>query len=407
MTSVVIGERWRKPHTPVVAAAIVSFVGDGLLVTALPLLARTLTADPRLITGVFVAQLSSTPLSPVIAAGVDRYGRPRRVMVAMDLARAVVLVMLLVAVGFGGVLWLIYPAAALLGAGEIAFSAASWSLVREVCTEDDLTVANGQLMVSQSFGQYFGGPLAGGLLFTISRTLPLIGDAISFVVSSIILRRAPDVRTPTTERPLREVIREGWKAITTTPAIRVSTVWIAAVAFAQALQLSTLVLISDRVGLGARGFGVLLAIIAAGNLIGGMAASRLAKRFGFFALLSSATLIGGLAHLGAAAADRSAVLVGAALAVDGIVVVVAMVAVTSFRQRLAPPDLVGSVMSTNRMLVVAGTIPSGLLAGVLVNTYGTRVVLAIAGTAMVLVFMIGFQPLRRAIATTEVTVAAE
>ncbi len=338
----------------------------------------------------------SAPLSPVIAAAVDRYGRPRHVMIAMDLARAFVLAALVVAVGLGGGLYVLYPAALLLGAGTYAFNAASFSLVRHIVREDELTDVNGQLTVAESAAQHLAGPVVGGLAFAVSRTLPFVGDALSFLGSSLVLTRAPDVRTETTARPLRNVVAEGIAAVRSIPAIWVSTIWIAAIALAHGLQFSGLVLISGRLGLSNGGFGLLLVAIAVGNLVGGLLTPRLSKRFRPFVLLAGATLLGAIANMAAALADRSVPFVASWLAVDGIGVVVGTLTAVGVRQRLAPVHLVGSVMTTTRMFIYGAMLPSGLLAGVLAKAYGMRTVLFIVGIGIGLVFVIGFRPLRRA-----------
>lgn len=394
--------RARKPQTPVIGAAAVSFLGDGMLLTALPLLARSLTSDARLITGVVVAEAISAPLSPVIAAAVDRYGRPRQVMIAMDLLRAFILAALVGAVALGGGLYVLYPAALLLGGSTYAFNAASFSLVSQIVRDDELEHANGQLSVAESAAQHLAGPVVGGLAFAVSRTLPFIGDAVSFLASSAVLTRAPDVRTETAVRPLRSIVAEGITVVRSIPAIWVTTIWIAALAFAHGLQVSGLVLISDRLGLSNTGFGFLLVAIAVGNLAGGLLTSRLAKRFRPFVLLAGATLASAIAHLAAALADRSVPLVATLLAVDGVAVVVGVLTSVTVRQRLAPAHLVGSVMTTTRMFSYAALLPSGLLAGVLARAYGMRTVLFIVGTCIGLVFVVGFRPLRFAMDSANV-----
>jgi MFS family permease len=122
----------------------------------------------------------------------------------------------------------------------------------------------------------------------------------------------------------------------------------------------------------------------------------MAKRFRPFVLLAGATLVGAIANIGAAVADRSVPLVAFWLAVDGISVVVGVLTSVGVRQRLAPAHLVGSVMTTTRMVSYGAMLPSGLLAGVLAKAYGMRAVLFIVGIGIGLVFVIGFRPLRRA-----------
>jgi hypothetical protein len=121
-------------------------------------------------------------------------------MIAMDLFRAALLAALVVAIALGGGLYVLYPAALLIGAGTFAFNAASFSLVRHIVADDELNAANGQMEAAESVAQHLVGPPVGGLVFAVARTLPFIGDSLSFLASSLLLRRVPDVRTETSAR---------------------------------------------------------------------------------------------------------------------------------------------------------------------------------------------------------------
>ena len=134
----------------VVASAAVSAFGDGLLVAGLPLLAASLTSDARLITAVFVAGRLPWVFSPLIGAVVDQTARPKQVMRSTDVARFAVLLAAWIALKNGSGLAVLFPAAFVLGAGEIAFSAASWSLVRHVSATENRYIGRPQEKMSDT-----------------------------------------------------------------------------------------------------------------------------------------------------------------------------------------------------------------------------------------------------------------
>ena len=100
-------------------SVVVSSTGDGMFITALPLMAALLTRDPVLIAGITIAQrLPWLLLSMFTGAVADRMDR-RRLMIGADVARFVVVGVLGVAIVFDAAnIWMLYVCAFLLGTGE-------------------------------------------------------------------------------------------------------------------------------------------------------------------------------------------------------------------------------------------------------------------------------------------------
>ena len=100
-------------------AVLVSSTGDGMFITAFPLLAATLTRDPLLIAGVTIAlRLPWLLLSLITGAVADRMDR-RRLMIGADIVRFLIVGVLGVCLVAGAVsIWLLYACAFLLGTGE-------------------------------------------------------------------------------------------------------------------------------------------------------------------------------------------------------------------------------------------------------------------------------------------------
>jgi MFS family permease len=152
-------------------AAALSTLGDGVFLTALPLLAATLSRDPLRISLVaFAGWLPWLLFGLISGALVDRWDR-RRVMWTVDACRCALIGLLAVAVLAG---WASIPLLAsvgfLLGIGQTLFDNATQSLIPALVSRDTqrLERANSQLYGAQTVSQSFAGPPAGGVLFSLA-----------------------------------------------------------------------------------------------------------------------------------------------------------------------------------------------------------------------------------------------
>jgi MFS family permease len=359
------------------AASSVTTIGDGITVTAGPLLAATLTRDPLLIALVgFAAALPWLLVGLVSGALVDRLDR-RRVMWTVDLARAAVLAVIATAVLAG---WASIPLLAggafLLGVGQTLFDSAAQAAIPSIVGRDGdrLAAANGRLLGAQTVGQQFAGPPAGGFLFTVAPWLPYATDAVSFVGSSLLVSRIRGRFAVVREGPptsLRADIAAGLRWLAGHRLLRGLAAVTAALNLAFAAMDAVLVLlVQERLGLREVGFGLLLTLTAAGALLGGAVTARLSRRLGAGPsyLLSIALLAAVLATLGS---TRSVPVAAVALAVLGFGITVGNVLLQTLRQAVTPPHLLGRVVSAYR-LIGMGSIPVGALAGGLLGRIDLR-----------------------------------
>jgi MFS family permease len=168
----------------------VSNLGDGVYVTALPLLAATLTRDPLPVSAVMFAEWLPWLLFGLLAGALlDRWER-RRVMWTVDAARFVVVGGFAVAVLLG---WASIPllmlTGFLLGTGQTLVDTASQALIPALVSRDPgrLERANGRLLGTQMIAGQLAGPPAGGALFAASAWVPFLADAVSFGASSALV----------------------------------------------------------------------------------------------------------------------------------------------------------------------------------------------------------------------------
>ena len=379
-----LGGAYRRLWT----ASAVSTLGDGMYLAALPLLAATLTRDPLAVSVVtFAGWLPWLLFALPAGALVDRLDR-RRVMWTVDAARALVVGALTVAVLAG---WASIPLLAaagfLVGAGQTLFENAAQAMVVAVAGRDPrrLERANGQLVASLTVGQQLIGPPAGSAAFALAPWLPFLANAVSFGASAGLVatinghfqpEATPEphrpVPAPPTVRNLRAEIAEGLRFLFGHRLLRACVLLVSASNLAFMAGEAVLVLFAtEELGLGSRGYGLLLAAVALGGLPGSLLAARVGGRVPPGTVIVGGVMVGAvvMACFGLATDPWVA---GAAYAATGAVWGVWNVTLLSLRQAIVPDRLMGRVVGAVR-LIGFGSIPVGaLLGGLVARSLGLR-----------------------------------
>jgi MFS family permease len=370
------------------AAAGASTVGDGLTQTAIPLLAATLTRDPFQI-----GLISAVQYLPWLLLGlpggalVDRWDRTRT-MWTVDLARALVMAALAVAVLAGAAsVPLLIAAAFLLGTGQIFFDGAAQAAIPATVGREPARLhrANGRLLGTRTVGGSFVGPPIGGLLFGAARSLPFAADAVSFLASSGLiasLRGRLDTGTPPPRRRLRTEMAEGMGFLLRHQVLRTCALMAGVCNLAGAAAFGLLVLLAqDRLHLGSAGFGALLTAEAVGALLGSVIASRLAALIGSALAFCLLQIAFGLATV-LVGVTGSLALVALGLGLTGLTIGAWNVLGQSIRQELTPGRLMGRVVTAFRMIGMGGAPLGGVFGGLLAAHYGLTTTYVAAGLAV-------------------------
>jgi MFS family permease len=351
-------------------ANAISSTGDGAFVAALPLLAVTITRDPRLVSVVTAATyLPWMVLSLPAGALVDRYDRAtlmwrsQAVQAAVVAAVAILIVFRIADIAVLGV------AGLLLGAAEVVFSNAAQSVLPALVPPELLPKANGSQQISLTVGESFLGPPAGSLLFAAAAALPFGLDAASFAGSAALLTGLPrtgssaTAGSETAKHPrIRAQIAEGLRWLAGHRLLRVVAVLLGVYNFANQMGQAILVLLATvTLHLGTRGYGFLLAASAVGSVVGGLVSPGLTRRLGMLPALITGGVIDAGVFVGVGLAPDPAV-AAVMLAGQGFAVTMWNVVTVSLRQQIVPAHLLGRVNSVYRMLGW-GLMPVGALAG--------------------------------------------
>jgi len=364
-------------------ANAISSTGDGAFVAALPLLAVTITRDPRLVSVVTAATyLPWLLLSLPAGAVVDRYDRATLMWRAQAVQAAVVAIIAVLVVAHQASIEMLAAGGLLLGSAEVIFSNAAQSILPALVPPELLPKANGSQQVSLTVGESFLGPPAGSLLFAAAAALPFGLDAASFAGSAGLLARLPRTRpaSENTTRPrIRAQIAEGLRWLAGHRLLRVIAVLLGIYNFANQMGQAILVLLATQtLHVSARGYGLLLAASAVGSVVGGLVNPMLTRRLGLLPSLVLPALVDAAAFVGIGLAPGP-ILVAALLAVQGFSVALWNIVTVSLRQRVVPGHLLGRVNSVYRMLGW-GLMPLGALAGGFVaHAAGLRAPYIVAG----------------------------
>lgn len=376
----------------------VNSVGDGAFAAAVPLLAVTVTRDPRLVSIVSAATyLPWLLLSLPAGALVDRHDRVALMWRAQAI-QALIAAVIAVLAAFGQIGIPVLAIIAFgLGACTVVFANAAEAVLPDIVDESLLHKANGHQQVITTVGLQFAGPPAGSLLFAVAVALPFSVDAASFALSAALLATLPRRRRERIEHPpMRTAIADGLRWLARHRLLRTLAILLGVNTFCFQLGNVSLVLLATQtLRLDTPGYGLLLAGAAIGSLLGGLVSARLVQRMGELSALLAALITNVVIFVGIGLSPNVIVL-GALLAVNGFVITLWSIVTVSLRQRIVPSEMLGRVNSVYRMLGW-GLIPLGALAGGLVaHAFGLRAPYPVAGALRGVALLVAMPVLIRA-----------
>ncbi|HEX7951016.1 MAG TPA: MFS transporter [Candidatus Limnocylindrales bacterium] len=355
------------------ASSFINNVGDGVAVSAGPLLVASQTRDPFLVSMALLSEYLPSLLFGVIGGvAADRFDR-KRTVVLVNLGRAFVLVALVATIVTGTVnISLILLALFVLGTAETFADAASSTLLPGLVAREDLGIANARMQGTFVLTNQLLLPPVGAFLFVVGPAIPFATNAAGFALGAVLIQRVvTDAREAQAGRPgVREEMIEGIRWLIGHPPMRTLALTILTFNVTYGAAWSVLVLYAgDRLGMNEVGFGLLTTAIAVGGLIGISAYGRLERRFSLADIMRVGLLIETCTHLVLALTTSAAVAL-AMLVVFGAHAFVWGTTSTVVRQRAVPDELLGRVGGVYRVAIVGGMVVGTPLGGVLAKTYG-------------------------------------
>ena len=378
------------------ASSTISNLGDGMVVAAGPLLALSLTNDSRLIAAVtFAAMLPWLILSLPAGVYLDRHNR-KIIMFRANLVRGVVFAFIAVSTATNHLnIYILIAASAIAGICELFYDMSSQAILPAIVDQDSLEVANSRLYISQIISNGFVGLPLGAWIFVFASSAPFAVNALVLIIAALLIRsirvRSISETVVKPQTAFSTELLQGLSWLWKHDLLRTLAIMLGAAnmcgMFAQAVFVK---FARDELGLGARGFGILLALISVGSILGGLIGEIVSKKLGATTAIISAYVVFGL----------SDVIPGLfpeiwAVALSGIVMAIAgttwNVITVSMRQRLIPPELFGRVNSVYRFIGTGSTAIGALIGGQIAFSFGLRATYLASGFVL-LVALITLSP---------------
>jgi MFS family permease len=372
---------------------LVSSIGDLVLFVALPFYVYVLSGSALATGAMFLAEtLPRLLLGSVAGVFVDRWNR-RSTMIVADLARAV-LILLLLLLHSRETLWVVYLVAALESAIGQFFGPAQNALLPRLVTDEHLVAANALNALSMAVTQLVG-PSAGGTLFSLLGLRGVVlADSFTFLFSAamVALIVVPAAAGAVTEAAGDDLARfasitrgwlEGLRLVQRDRALTALFVALGLGALGQGI-INVIVVIFVRQVLhgSAQTFGWLITAQGVGGILGGLLVGQAGRRLAPATLL----LIGGLTAGGTLvviALFPSVVLTLALIVPLGVTVVGYSVSASTLLQRRTADAFRGRVFgalgTTGALMMLVGIVGAGVLG----DRLGPALLLAVAGVLYV------------------------
>lgn len=383
------GFRW------LLASSWVSNLGDGIAIAAGPLLVASMTHDPFLVAlGALLQWLPPLVFGLLAGALADRLDR-RLIIVTVDLLRACVLVLLTLAIATDvASIALVLVAMFLLGTAEVFADNTSATLLPMLVQRDDLAVANSRLMTGFITVNQLAGPPLGAALFAIGHAVPFAAQASVVALGAVLVSRValpPHRREVGPDRHLRHDIAEAFRWVAHNAAVRtlVLTIFVFNITFGAAWSILVLYA-TQRLGMGAIGFGLLTTVSAIGGLIGTLSYGWITRRISLGNIMRIGLVFETFTHLALALTTTPWVALCIFFVFGAHAFIWGTTSLT-VRQRAVPSEMQGRVGSVNLVGTFGGLVIGSGIGGVVAQHWGVTAPFwfAFAGSAIFVVLIWG------------------
>ena len=352
-----------------------SNIGDGIALSAAPLLIASLTPSPLLVAAGAMMQYLPWLLFGLFAGAIaDHHDRRMLVMIA-DGSRAVVVLALVVFLVTGhATVWIVLATTFLYGVAEVFADTAGSTLLPMLVKPVDLGVGNARMQAGFLVGNQLAGPPIGAFLFAVGSFWPFLTQILCVSLGVILISRIARTEVPPRD-PLPEgvkphPIREGLRWLRAHPPVRTLVIVILVFNVTWAAPWSILVLYAtEHLGMGPVGFGTLTTASALGGIVATFSFGWLERHVRFATLMRVCLSLEVLMHLSFALTTSGAVALVIMFGFGAYAFIWGTIS-TTVRQRLVPLHLQGRIASVNMEGVFGGLVVGQLLGGVIPETRG-------------------------------------
>ncbi|MFE4459776.1 MFS transporter, partial [Nocardia tengchongensis] len=336
---------------------------------AYPLLALMLTNSPTSASWVAFSIAVPSILFEIPAGVISDYWERRRILILCQRTglTATLLAATVIIMRPPGLTLFLSVAAFAEGTAYVFLNTSELGLIRDVVTEEERPAAFAFLEAEQHVANMAGRTL-GAATLGLARSLPFLANAASYVFCLWTLSKVRSVAPaqPNPPKPTRiwewKPVTAGIRAIWSDAFARAATVTFAATN--AIFQIFILLITVDlrNTGNPAWVVGTVLGMSGLGGLFGAAPAARIGARTSP-RLVVAANLWAWAATFALILVSDNPVLIGIGWALGGYASISGSVALTLYRVRAFPEELIGRVYAATKLIAHGGTAVGALLAG--------------------------------------------
>jgi DHA3 family macrolide efflux protein-like MFS transporter len=384
-----------KPFRTLWLAQFVSIFGDFLaLFGVISLITFKLHGTAVQVTAVTISYvLPLAVISPIAGVFVDHWN-VKRVMIASDIIRAVLIIMLVFVTDVGQICVIF----AILSTLSSFFAPAQSVTTRTIVPTDSLLAANTMMMQAFYIVRLLSPFAAGTLIWAVGEKACFYLDTASFLFSAFMISSLTIVRPQrqSSEKNLNSLTQdflEGNRFIFTHSGLTFVFVAMGVAMFVLS-SFSPLIsiYIRDSLHAGSFTFGLISAMVGIGLIVGAQLVPKLTQ------LSRVQVVLGGLFGLGFSAALLGAIrltpLAAVSTFVMGFAISFVLIPAQTMSQQETPPPLMGRVSSTFMSLISLSQVLGLLLSGYLANLMGIRTLFISSGGALILIAAAAYVAMR-------------
>ncbi|WP_104181855.1 MFS transporter [Arthrobacter sp. B0490] len=359
------------------ASTWTSNIGDGIALSAAPLLIASVTSSPLLVASGAMMQILPWLLFGLLAGSIaDHHDRRRLVMLANGVRAVIVLGLVTVLVTGQVSIWVVLVSAFLYGTAEVFADTAGSTLLPMTVPSADLGVGNARMQAGYLVANQLVGPPLGAFLFAVGSFWPFTVQILCVSLAVVLVSRM--ARTPPPQQDVTALddgirprpIREGLSWLRGNAPVRTLILIILIFNVTWAAPWYVLVLYAtEYLGLSAVGYGLLATSAALGGLVGISCFGWLERRFRLATMMRVCLSLEVVMHL-SFALTTSAALAFVIMFGFGVYAFMWGTISTTVRQRLVPLSLQGRIASVNMVGVFGGLVIGQLLGGLIAQVWG-------------------------------------
>jgi MFS family permease len=370
------------------AASIASNFADGILKTAAPLLAATLTQDPVLISLMAAIVMLPWLLFAIPVGGlVDRVDR-RMALAVANSSRFLIAAAVAFAVATESMtVWWLFVAAFAIGIAEVVYDTTTQSMIPQIVPKPKMDRANSKLQSAEILVAEFVGAPISGVLYAVAIVIPFYVNSAGLLIAILLVLMIPKAynqalgtspQDPKQQGGFWKDIRFGISYLLASKDLRSLVIQTTIIGFAFAISQATMVLYLLQVQqVPVAAFGFVMMSFGIGALVGTVSAPKLAAKFGPGLVLATINIAAGVLMTTLAFAPSIWIVVPLFVLI-GSTSGTWNVLLMSLYHRLIPNHLFGRIHGTRRTLVW-GMMPIGSVVGGFIATIDLRLPFLVGG----------------------------